>query len=218
MGCDHDPEGDGKTKIDHVHDMFAHTITYKRLDFSTVLMDSWYAASEILKRIERAGNIYYCPIKGDRRVDETDAAEPHVRVDSLEWTAQERFHGKTVHLRTMPHGHRVKLFRLVISPNRTDDSITNERAQDSVDVVKEILSIRWKIEQFFRESKQCTGLERCQCRLARIQRNHIGYALLVWHSLKERAEKASSTLYQLKRGVLDDYIRQQLAHPSLRFS
>ncbi|WP_410526104.1 hypothetical protein [Rickettsia endosymbiont of Gonocerus acuteangulatus] len=31
-----------------------------------------------------------------------------------------------------------------------------------------------------REIKQLTGIERCQCRKQRIQRNHISCAFLVW--------------------------------------
>ena len=36
--------------------------------------------------------------------------------------------------------------------------------------------MRWKIEEFHRELKQLTGVEACQCRQARIQRNHIACA------------------------------------------
>jgi len=33
-------------------------------------------------------------------------------------------------------------------------------------------------------SPQITGIEACQCRRARIRRNHIGCAILVWVRLK----------------------------------
>ena len=36
--------------------------------------------------------------------------------------------------------------------------------------------MRWKIEQFHRELKQTTGIEKNQCRKARIQCNHIACA------------------------------------------
>jgi Transposase DDE domain len=214
----YDPEGDGKTKIDHVEEMLAHTTAHKRLPFTTVLMDSWYAATALFKQIEKAGKIYYCPVKSDRLADDTDGAEDHKGVAKLTWSAQERQHGKTVHLKTMPKGHRVKLFRLVLSSERTDYIVTNDRTQDSIDAVKEIVGIRWKIEQFFRETKQLTGIERCQCRLARLQRNHIGSALLVWNCLKQNAYATGKTIYELKHSLLDDYMKQQLAQPSILFS
>ena len=75
---------------------------------------------------------------------------------------------------------------------------------------------RWKIEQFHREAKQLTGLEKCQCRKARIQRNHIACAFLVWVRMAEVARKIGKTLYQLKHGLLDDYLCQQLKNPSIK--
>ena len=56
--------------------------------------------------------------------------------------------------------------------------------------------IRWKIEEFHRELKQLTGLEACQCRKARIQRNHIACALLVWARLKAIAYQSCQTIYR----------------------
>jgi macrodomain Ter protein organizer (MatP/YcbG family) len=75
--------------------------------------------------------------------------------------------------------------------------------------------LRWKIEQFHREAKQLTGLERCQCRKARIQRNHIACAILVWVRLAAIARKAGDTLYRIKNGLLDDFLRQQLKKPTI---
>ena len=36
----YDPEGDGKTKLDHVMEMLSHLVEIKQLPFQTVLMDS----------------------------------------------------------------------------------------------------------------------------------------------------------------------------------
>ena len=77
---------------------------------------------------------------------------------------------------------------------------------------------RWKLEQLHREGKQVTGLESCECRKARIQRNHIACALLVWVRLKELAVETGRTVYQLKHGLLDDYLIQQLKCPSLQLA
>lgn len=48
-------ETNGKTKINHFQDMLQHTVEHKRLAFSTVLMDAWYATMAILKLIEGFG-------------------------------------------------------------------------------------------------------------------------------------------------------------------
>ena len=78
--------------------------------------------------------------------------------------------------------------------------------------------MRWNIEQAHRELKQTTGIERCQCRNERMQRNHIGCAILVWVRLTALAHQAKTTVYQLKRGLLDEYLKQQLKNPKLTFA
>jgi hypothetical protein len=37
----YDPDGEGKTKLDHVHEMLSHTVYHKPLPFQAVLMDTW---------------------------------------------------------------------------------------------------------------------------------------------------------------------------------
>ena len=76
----------------------------------------------------------------------------------------------------------------------------------------------YNIEQLHREGTQVTGLERCQCRKARTQRQHIGCAFLVWVRLKELATQTGRTIYQLTHGLLDDYLGQQLKKPSLKMA
>jgi hypothetical protein len=36
----YDPEADGKSKLDHVHDMLTNVVHHQRLPFRAVLMDS----------------------------------------------------------------------------------------------------------------------------------------------------------------------------------
>ena len=116
------PDVDGKTKLDHVREMFDNAMEHKQLPFRAVLMDSWYAAKELMLHIERAGKIYYCPLKDNRQVDEGDGTPtPHYRrVDSLAWNDEEIETGKNVHVKDFPKGHRLHLFRLVVSADRTD--------------------------------------------------------------------------------------------------
>ena len=112
----------------------------------------------------------------------------------------------------------MKLFRLVLSTKRTDYVVTNDMAQDAAQAAKEKGGLSWKIEQFHREAKQVTGVENCQCRKQRAQRNHIGCAILVWVRLNRLARQTGQTIYQLKFGLLSDYMRQQLNKPSIRMS
>jgi len=90
--------------------------------------------------------------------------------------------------------------------------------QSNTTAVKKDSGHRWKIEQFHREVKQTTGLERCQCRLNRSQRNHIAAAMPVWLSVKELADQTKKTVCQLKQGLLSDYLIQQMRNPTIAFS
>jgi len=58
--------------------------------------------------------------------------------------------------------------------------VTNGLAQNDTSVAQQGCNWQWKVEQCHREAKQRKGLQRCQCRLARIVLNHIGCAPLVW--------------------------------------
>ena len=212
----YDPDGDGKTKLDHVREMLNHAIADKQLPFRGVLMDSWYAERKLILHIERLNKVYYCPLKDNRQVDDSAGPSGYQRVDSLQWSEREGQQGKRVHLKDFPKDHQVKLFRLVLSTKRTDYIATNDMAQDATQDTRNVCALRWKIEQFHREIKQTTGIEGCQCRLARMQRNHIACAMLVWVRLKQVAQATASTLYQLKHRLLDDYMRSQLRSPAIQ--
>lgn len=214
----YDPERDGKSKLDHVREMLLGCVYQKELPFQTVLMDSWYATRPLMLLIERLAKIYYCPLKSNRNVDDTDGQAKHQRVDKLDWDSQEEKQGKLIHVKDFPKGHRVKLFRLVLSTKRTDYVITNDLSQDDTSATRDECGIRWQIEQFHRETKQVTGLEHCQCRKQRAQRNHIACAILVWVQLNRLAHQLSQNVYQLKQGLLSDYLRQELRNPSLKVS
>ena len=79
----YDPDGDGKTKLDHVQDMLTNVVYQKELPFYAVLMDTWYATKDLLLFIESLEKIYYCPLRDNRSVDETGGAQPYRRIDSL---------------------------------------------------------------------------------------------------------------------------------------
>ena len=212
----YDKEGDGKTKLDHVHDMLDVLVNSRKVAFSTVLMDSWYTSKPLMLFIESLGKKYYCPIKKNRLVDDSNGTKPYQRIDSLEWSDTEQQSGKRVKLNKFPKNHKVKVFR-VASSRRTEYVATNDLRQSDVLVTQKVCALRWKIEEFHREAKQLTGLEKCQCRLARIVRNHITCAFLVWVYLKRQAsETGKPTVYQVKHGMLSEYLCQQLRSPTLK--
>ena len=217
-----DPTQDGKTKLEHVADML-QAVRERGLPFQTVLMDSWYATKELMLNIDGWNNgqpskLFHCPLKSDRQVDESNGERPYQRVDSLPWSEHELAHGKLIKIKGFPGDKKVKLFRVVVSSHRTEWIVSNDLTQDTTQGAQEACAVRWKIEEVHRELKQLTGIEDCQCRKARIQRNHIACALLVWVRLKDLAYQSGQSIYQLKRGLLHDYLVQQLKNPSIRMA
>jgi hypothetical protein len=212
------PEGDGKSKLQHVKEMMWHVVHHKQLPFQAVLMDTWYAAKWLMLSIEKLEKIYSCPMKANRQTNESGEPGDYHRVDSLTWTPEKQAHGKLVHLKGFPKGHHLKLFRLLLSPKRTDYVVTNDRAQDSVEAVQEASGFRWEIEELHRETKQVTGMENCQCRNERMQRNHIGCAILVWGRLKQVADQTGQTLCQIRHNLLDEYHGRAVKNPTVQMA
>ncbi|GDZ94315.1 hypothetical protein PA905_22700 [Planktothrix agardhii CCAP 1459/11A] len=212
----YDPEYDNKTKLDHVADMLNNLVTEKQLPFAKVLMDSWYGSQKLMAMIDELGKIYYCPLKKNRLVDDTGGKEKYQSIEKLNWSNTEEKSGKLIKIKNFPKSHKVKLFRVIVSTNRTEYVATNDLTQASTLDTKKTCAIRWKIEEFHREIKQLTGIESCQCRKASIQRNHIACALLVWNQLKRLAHLTKKTVYQLKAESLSSYLIKELNCPSIK--
>jgi len=211
------PDFDGKTKLDHLIDMLRNAIFQKSLLFKGVLMDAWYATHKIMLTIDEWKKLFYCPIKSNRLVSEVNQKYHHMPVENLQWDDDSLSSGKTIHINKFPNNFHVKLFRITMSSHRTDFVVTNDKAQLNLEAVQEVYGCRWKVEEFHREIKQITGVEKCQCRKHRIQRNHIACSYLVWLKLKSIAYKTKQTIYQLKQGLLKQYMINELKNPSIKF-
>jgi hypothetical protein len=92
---------------------------------------------------------------------------------------------------------------------------TNDNTVDSAVDIKAICGTRWKVEQYHREGKQMLGIEKCQCRKARAQKNHIGCVILAWHCLTQFAKTLKTNIYALKNGFLSNYMKEALKSPSI---
>ena len=211
------PEADGKTKLDHVADMLDQ-LAPRGVAYCTVLMDSWYATTALFKWLLAAGKTFYCPLKSNRLVDDSGDQQPYQPVGCLSWSAEEVERGKTLKVKGMPKDCKLKLFRVRVSTHRTDYLVTNEAEPRDTAAAEQKSSVRWTIEQFHRERKQLTGVQACQCRLARSQRNHIALAVRAWTRLKQAACQTQKTVYQLNQGFLDAYMRHELLQPTLAFA
>lgn len=213
-----DPDKDGKSKIDHVKEMIDNVLNYKKLAFKTVLIDTWYANYQLMLHIHSANKLFYCPIKKNRLARIAGTEQKYQQVSLFDWSDEQLSVGQLVQLRGMPSAIPLKMFSITVSANRVDCVVTNDTSQTCSDDTKKICAIRWYVEQFHREIKQLTGIEACQCRKQRIQRNHIACAMHVWIFLKQAAYKTQKTVYKIKHELLKNYLIKQLSEPVLKMS
>jgi len=211
-----DPERDGQSKLDHVWDML-DGLAVRQVPYGYVLMDSWYAVTELMVHIDDLGKIYYCPLKSNRLVDDSGnlhgGKAAYKQVSQLEWDQLTLEQGKLVKIKGFPGATKVKLFCVQVSTNRTDYVVTNDMTQNSTDGVRKACAIRWKIEEFHRELKQTTGIEKCQARKGRSQRNHINLCMQAWMVMKTAARTAGVTIYEQKNKPLRDYVAERWRTP-----
>jgi len=84
-------------------------------------MDSWYASQKLMVQIDQLGKVYYCPLKVNRRVDDSGGTLPDQRIDELDWSVEELQQAKQVKVRGFPANKKVKLFRVTVSTNTTEE-------------------------------------------------------------------------------------------------
>lgn len=208
------PDADGKTKNNHVRDMLVASIADKRLQARIVLFDSWYASADNLKLVHRTGRIFYTTLKANRLVS-LDKAEGYIHLCDIDWTPERLERGISVRLQKVPFP--VQLFKLVATHGDIDWVVTNDSDSNlTVHAVQDANDVRWHVEELHRSLKQRTGIERCQCRKARSQRNHLACCYHAWLSLKVHARRLGKTLYQVRTDVFRDYVRAERAHPHIR--
>lgn len=53
---------------------------------------------------------------------------------------------------------------------------------------------RWQVEESRRSFKQLTGAEKCPCRRAQAQRNHLACCYLAWVSLQQFAQQTAQAI------------------------
>ena len=208
------PDEDGKTKNDHFRDLFDGVVAAGKLLARTILFDSWYAGSTNLKHIHRAGWTFFTTLQRNRLVSLAKESG-YQRLDTLEPPPRGWSDGVEVRLKEVPFG--VKLFKLVATNGDIEWVITNHLAAHLTrEMVVEAVRVRWQVEEFHRSFKQLTGAEKCQCRQASAQRNHLQCCYLAWVSLRQHARAVGQTIYQAHQQQWAPYLRRLLQNPIIQ--
>ncbi|MEW6718192.1 MAG: transposase [Chloroflexota bacterium] len=208
------PDQDGRTKNDHFAEMVKNAVYTKKIRAKRILFDTWYASAENLKLVHRRGLVFFTTLKSNRMVS-LSKESGWIHLDEIDWTAERLQNGVMVKLKEVPF--KVRLFKLVATDGDIDWVITNCPDETlSAQAAQEASDVRWQVEELHRGLKQLTGIEKCQCRKGRSQRNHIACCYHAWLSLKVKAKELGKTIYQTKQDLLSDYLRAELRQPHIR--
>lgn len=206
-------EMDGKTKNEHFRDMLRNAVHDKGIQAKMILFDSWYASWENLKLVHRLDRIFFTTLKSNRLVS-LSKEEGYSHLQDIDWTDDRLQNGVRVKLKKVPF--LVRLFKIVAPNGGIDWVITNHPdASLQADDVQDVNAIRWQVEQLHRELKQLTGIEKCQCRKQRPQRNHIACCYQAWLAIKVKADQVGKTLYALVDDLLYEFLRAELRDPRM---
>lgn len=193
----YEPKEDGKTKNDHFRELLK-SAKRREVEPDMVIADSWYSSLDNLKAIRDLGWNWLMGLRKNRSVNKKQ------KLEQLEIPDE----GLKVHLRG--YGW-VNVFRFVAKNGRTDyfgTSIENPTKEQ----VKTLVRKRWEIEVFHRELKQTCGLECCQARTSRSQRNHIVLSVLTWIKQADVRRKQQISFYQQQWDVVKYAITRQLKY------
>ncbi len=191
----YDKPADGKTKNTHFCEM-VKLAKQRGLTPDAVVMDSWYSSLKNLKTIRSFGWNFVCGFRKNRIVNRDQ------KLGKLDIPDE----GLKVHLRG--YGW-IWVFRFEAKNGRIDYIGTNLESPTR-DQMKSIVAARWSIEVYHRELKQTCGIERCQSRTGRAQRNHIYLAILAWLEKNKLRCHHALSLYQQKWDVIKEAISMEM--------
>ncbi len=107
---------------------------------------------------------------------------------------------------------RSGLFRIGAKDGTADHWATDDLTMDDLGRVR-LADASWQIEEYHRGLKQTTNVERCQCRVGRAQRGHIGLSLRAFVVLERYCSRTGVSYLAAKREILHDAIRTYRRNP-----
>jgi hypothetical protein len=195
-------DGKGVTKNHHFRAMLeqAHG---RGLRPRYVTFDVWYSGKENLKAIHDKGWLFLCQVRSNRRVNlERRGNRP---ISELPIASS----GTIVHLEGFG---LVKAFRIVATNGDTEHWISNDLGMDELTRLR-YAELAWGIEEYHRGLKQYCGVERCQTRQPRAQRNHIGLAIRAFLRLEWHRFSTGISWFQAKFDIVREAVKSYLALP-----
>ncbi len=206
--CDYrvyDAVHDGRTKNDHFRDMI-DTARARGFRPRCVAFDGWYSSLDNLKAVRACGWVWLTRLKGNRLVNRDREGTRSLSATAISADGTEVW---------LPGYGLVKVFGIVAPDGDTTYWATNDLTMTAL-TRRQFAEFSWAIESYHRGIKQCVGVERCQCRSAVAQRNHIGLALRAFLRLEIHCFAAGVSWVEAKLSIVRDAVRKYLEQPRYR--
>lgn len=198
-------KADGQTKNDHFAQMM-QTARTRGFSPKGVLFDGWYGSLENLKLLRTFEWKWLTRLKSNRLVNRDQQGLRPLNRTPLEAS------GTAVWLK----GYGlVKVFGIVAPDGDIAYWATNDLGMSELTRLQ-FAEFSWTIEHYHRGIKQCTGIERCRCRSATAQRNHIGLALRAFLRLEIHCFARGVSWLEAKLAIVRESVRAYLAKPQFR--
>lgn len=192
----------GMTKNDHFRAML---LKAKQREFCPeyVLFDSWYASLDNLKLIRKLDWLWLTRLTPSRLVDpDGNGNRPlnEVRIEEQ---------GSLIHLKA--YGW-IKVFKLVSKERGIEYWATNHLKMNELDRLS-LSDKGWLIEDYHRGIKQFCGVEKCQARTEKAQRNHILFSLQAFLRIERFCFRTGLTWFEAKIGIVREAVKTYLRFP-----
>jgi hypothetical protein len=199
-------KADKLTKNDHFGAMI-RTAQARGFNPRCVAFDGWYSRSDNLKLIRSFGWTWLTRLKSNRLVNKNRAGTRALKDTAIAATGTEVW---------LPWFGLVKVFGIAAPNGGTAYWATNDLGMTDLTRLQ-FAEFSWAIENYHRGIKQCTGIERCQCRTARAQRNHIGLALRAFLRFEAYCFRRGISWVEAKTDIIRSAVRAYLARPHICF-
>jgi putative transposase len=196
---------DGLTKNDHFGNMLKSAFV-RGFKPKMVLFDAWYSGSPNLKKVRSYGWKFLTRLKSNRKIrinhgDAIAVSEQPISEDGTEaW---------------LPEFGLVKVFRVVAPNGDTSYWVTNDLEMEPMSRLM-WSELSWSIEEYHRGLKQFTGVDRCQSRSSKAQRNHILCALRAFVRLEYNRFTTGISWFEAKWSIIRSAVRDYLKNPQIR--
>jgi len=203
--CDYrlfDKPADDLTKNDHFRQML-ETAKKRKFEPRYVAFDTWYSSLANLKAIRGHGWQWITRLKANRQVNPDGSGNRALSECSI------REAGTRVHLKG--YGF-ILVFRIDAPDGDTQYWATSDLTM-TMDERAEVAKQIWTIETYHRGLKQHCGIERCACRAARAQRNHIGWAIRAFLRLEHHRITTGTSWFETKLEIIRPALQQFLGGP-----